>query len=326
MAVKRNALLLFCKPPVPGQVKTRLTRERGGNLTSEQAAEFFRRSLLDITDLALLCLEELTVVAAGRQSYDLVISTTAEQSIHLLEQMFAEDAQTLIEDPQLPAGATESPPVSAKEQPASTEKPPVSAEDPQVPVEKPPASKHLRFIVDKGASFDDHFDDAFAQLFARGYGTVVAIGGDMPTLPRAHIIDAFCWLNQLAAGNGEGQAFVMAPCQQSGVSLVGQTAQTPINSQGVYYNLSGLPALDAYAQKLEEGNIPCAYLAPVSDVDEDHDLAHCISCLNAIAAAYVWQTGLFLPSRVLEWVDNLGLKANAPPNENHDPRQNIDIS
>lgn len=280
MTLKKSALLLFCKAPVPGVVKTRLTKERGGNLTPQQAAEFFRCSLLDTADLVHICLDEMRAASAGRCEYDFVISTTSEDGIALLKEVFAKDGDTACD---------------------------------------------MRFIIDKGASFDDHFDDAFAQLFADGYDAVVAIGGDMPTLPMSHLTEAFGWLQRLASADAMGRAFVMAPCQQSGVSLVGQTAATPIDSQGVYYNLSGLPSLDAYAQKLDDSNIPCAYLPPVSDVDEDHDLAHCISCLNAIAAAHVWQSGLFLPARVLEWVDRCGLKASAPPNENHDPRDMIDV-
>ena len=38
---KKYAILIFSKPPIPGLVKTRLTIERGGGFTLEQAAEFF---------------------------------------------------------------------------------------------------------------------------------------------------------------------------------------------------------------------------------------------------------------------------------------------
>jgi hypothetical protein len=100
--------------------------------------------------------------------------------------------------------------------------------------------------------------------------------------------------------------------------------KVPFDSGGAYYNLSGLPALDAYSAKLADCNIPNAYLAPVSDVDGDNDLAHCISCLNAIAEAQEWQEDLYLARRVLEWIDINNLIACAPPNDEHDPRQYID--
>lgn len=39
---KKYAILIFSKPPIPGLVKTRLTVERGGGFTQEQAAQFFK--------------------------------------------------------------------------------------------------------------------------------------------------------------------------------------------------------------------------------------------------------------------------------------------
>ena len=67
MAEKKQALLVFSKPPVPGMVKTRLTVKHGGFLTDEQAAEFFRRSLYDVSEACMHALYELQAAndAAG---------------------------------------------------------------------------------------------------------------------------------------------------------------------------------------------------------------------------------------------------------------------
>lgn len=292
MNTSKNALLLFSKPPIAGLVKTRLTIGRGGNLTEEEAAEFFRCSLLDVAELAMICLDDLEYIneeerragdEAGEEvpyrSYDFFISTISREAVTLLQEVFAKD------------GAGERP---------------------------------INYLVDSGASFDEHFDDAFRQLFDKDYDNVVAIGADLPLLPREHIINSFQWLDHLATLSEDGSAFVQAPCQQSGVSLVGMTRTTPMTAGGVYYNMTGLPALDAYTDKLRQIDIPNAFLNPVSDVDSDADLAHAISCLNAVAEASRYQTELFLARRVLEWVDNMGLVVSAPPNEEHDPRNNID--
>ena len=59
MAEKKQALLLFSKPPVPGMVKTRLTTEHDGFLSPAQAADFFKRSLYDVSELAMHALMEL---------------------------------------------------------------------------------------------------------------------------------------------------------------------------------------------------------------------------------------------------------------------------
>lgn len=290
MTVSKNALVLFCKPPLPGLVKTRLTEERGGNLTNDEAAAFFRCSLLDITELSMIAFDDLEALNAQERSakaeapqreYDFFVSTINDEAIQFLKEMYAQDGEW---------------------------------------------PREIHYIVDKGSSFDKHFDDAFNQIYARGYDNVVAIGGDMPLLPRGHVIDSFCWLDYLAALSSEGYAFVQAPCQQSGVSIVGKSKNTPISAEGVYYNLTGLPALDAYTNVLKTVDIPNVFLSPVSDVDSDEDLAHAISCLNAVAEASLYQTDIFLARRVLEWVDAMGLQVTAPPNDNHDPRQYIDVS
>lgn len=78
---KKYAILIFSKPPIPGLVKTRLTIERGGGFTQEQAAQFFKRSLWDVTELAMWCMDDLEALnreereadpSAPERSYDLL--------------------------------------------------------------------------------------------------------------------------------------------------------------------------------------------------------------------------------------------------------------
>ena len=284
---KKYAILIFSKPPIPGLVKTRLTRERGGIFTQEQAAQFFKRSLWDVTELAMWCMDDLEALnrqemesnpGSPKRSYDLFISTTPASNVELMKQTIEEIGQW---------------------------------------------PREIIYMADKGATFDDHFDMAFQEIFDQGYEAIVSIGADIPTLPRSHVTQAFQWLiyfNEVLGTPG----FVQAPCQQSGVSLVAQTKGTPITAQGVYYNRTGLPALDAYTDKLNEVDIPNMFLDPVSDVDNDNDLAHAISCLNAVAVASLYNPSLYVARRVLEWVDKKGLVVVAPPNDEHDPRQYLD--
>ena len=285
MTTKEHALLIFSKPPIPGMVKTRLTRERGGILTNEQAAEFFRRSLYDVSELCMHALIELQRENDARLAadpdadavtYDFFVSTTPADNVEAMRETY--DAIG-------------------------------------------PWPMEVHYLTDAGATFDDHFDDAFSQLFALGYESVVSVGGDIPTLPKSHITQAFQWLDYFQSLGTPG--FVQAPCQECGTSLVGWSANTPMDNQGVYYNTCGRAALDAYVEKLKETGAPSAYLMPVADVDEGGDLAHAISCLRAIEEASPAQ-GLFVPQRVIDWIDFMGFKVTTPPNENHDPRQYID--
>ena len=286
MAEKKQALLLFSKPPVPGMVKTRLTTEHDGFLSPAQAADFFKRSLYDVSELAMHALMELQMendaaVAADpsvdKVTYDFFVSTTPAENVELMKETY--DAIG-------------------------------------------PWPMEIHYMTDKGATFDDHFDDAFKQIFALGYESIVSVGGDIPTMPKSHITQAFEWLDYFQSIGKPG--FVQAPCQECGTSLVGFSHNTPMDHQGVYYNLDGRPALDGYMEKLEERDVPSAFLSPVADIDEKTDLAHAISCMRAIKQAAEYQTDLFVPQRVLDWVDYMGIQVITPPNDEHDPRQYID--
>jgi len=271
-------------------VKTRLTKDRGGNLTSEEAAEFYRCCLLDTADLAMLALSDLDDQnlreraddpSAPLRIYDFFISTTPEDSLDRMRAIFATEDTW---------------------------------------------DRPISYLCDHGASFDGHFNDAFQQLFDQGYDTVVVIGGDQPTMTREHISEAFQWLDYFARTHEQGYGFVQAPCQESGVSLVGRTRSTPVFAEGVFYNMTGRPAIDGYVEMLQQYKIPNALLHSIADVDNDSDLAHTISCVNAMAEASLYQTGLFVPLRVLEWIERMGLQASSPPNEDRDPREHIDVA
>lgn len=186
-----------------------------------------------------------------------------------------------------------------------------------------PDSVPIIFINDRGSNFNEHFDDAFRQLFDLSYKSVVAIGGDAPTMPVSHIVQAFQWLERFDMLSDRG-GLVQAPCQACGVSLVGYTAATPMDSQGVYYNQDGIPALDAYIAKAAEKGIPVAALEPVSDVDDTSDLAHTISLLRAMAYSNKYQPGLFMAKRTLQWIDQSMISVCTPPNIAYDPRDSID--
>lgn len=284
MSAKKHAFLLFTKAPAPGVTKTRLTVARGGIFTPEEAADFYRASLLDVAELGFQALAELNQVArAGANGdtpdrYDFVVSCSPEADQAILEALFAENG---------------------------------------------PWPAPMLFINDHGKTFDEHFDNAFQQLFTQGYHSVVSIGGDLPSMPVSHIVQAFQWLEYYDSYSQQG-GFVQAPCQECGVSLVGYTSKTPMDSIGVFYNLDGVPALDAYIAKAAERSVPVANLTPVADVDDTRDLAHTISLLKATAYSIHCQPGLFLARRTLDWIHRTGVVISTPPNAEHDPRERID--
>ena len=286
MAERKQALLIFTKPPLPGVVKTRMTTEYGGFLNMVQAAEFYRRCFYDVCEMSMHALIELqrendAAVAADpsvdKITYDFVVSTTPAESVPKVQELFDKIG---------------------------------------------PWPMEIHYLSDTGSTFDEHFNDAFSQLFAQGYEHIVSIGGDVPTMPKSHLKQGFKWLDYFHAIGKPG--FVVAPCQECGTSLVGYSFDTPIDHDGVYYNMDGRPALDGYVEKLQAADIPSAYFEPVADVDEVTDLAHAISCMKAIREAAKYQTDLFVPHRTLQWVEGMGITVSTPPNDNHDPRDYLD--
>lgn len=286
MAKRKQALLVFSKPPIPGMVKTRLTEANGGFLTPQQAADFFKLCLYDVCEASMIALGELqakkdAIHAEDPDSdefeYDFFISTTPSDNLPIMKETF--DAIG-------------------------------------------PWAMDIHYITDSGSTFDEHFDDAFKQIFDMGYESIVSVGGDIPTMPKSHVTQAFEWLEYFKDLGTPG--FVVAPCQECGTSLVGFSYDTPMDHQGVYYNLDGTPALDAYMAKVDDKEIPVAYFAPIPDIDDKLDLAHAVSCLYAIEKAGRYQPDIFIPRRVLAWIRLMGIQVSTPPNDEHDPRQYID--
>ena len=285
MAEKKVALLIFSKPPLVGLVKTRMTTEYGGFLTMEQAAQFYKCCFYDVCEMGMQALQEL------QQANDELVAADPEAD-KITYDFFCSTT-----------------PASSLEQVKELFK-----RSDIWPME-------VNFIVDKGKSFDEHFNDAYQQIFALGYEHIVAIGGDVPTMPKSHIIQSFQWLDYFQSIGKPG--FVYAPCQECGTSLVGFSHNTVMDHTGVYYNMEGRPALDGYMEKLQEAGVPSAYFDPVADVDEVTDLGHAISCMKAIRLAAQYQP-LFVPRRTLAWVELMGITVSTPPNENHDPRDMLD--
>lgn len=286
MTERKNALLIFSKYPTPGKVKTRLTTKHGGFLTEEEAAHFFKMCLFDVCEGSMHALMSLQAES------DAEVAANPD-AIHDTYDFFISTT---------PAANVE----AMKEMFEQVGGWPMP----------------IHYITDSGATFDEHFNDAFAQLFAMGYENIVSVGGDIPTMPKSHLTQSYQWLHYFQKKGTPG--FVCAPCQECGTSLVGYSYNTPIDHTGIYYNLDGRPALDGYVEKLQDNEIPSAYFSPVADIDERTDLAHAISCMKAIRLAAKTQPDLFTPRRTLAWCALKGIQVSTPPNEEHDPRQYID--
>ena len=182
--------------------------------------------------------------------------------------------------------------------------------------------RELVLIADEGASFDEHYNHAFAQAWERGADAVLSMGADMPALTTADVIGGFEALHRLDGVPGGG--IVLAPDQEMGVSIVGWTRATAFDHAGVFYNQEGLTVLPAYIAKARERNLPALYLPAVPDVDTMADLMHNVTLVEALnyCAAFDGNTP---PWRTADALAQMGWsEVRVPPNDLHDPREEID--
>ena len=313
MRERLNTLLLFSKPPIPGLVKTRLTRLKDGVFEPEVASTLYHCMLFDVVEICMAAmaklgatgeavakraaeydlpnLGELSHSAEGSQSsgpsrsdesildrYELVISTTPAERLEEMRAAFGD--------------------LSAWPRP-------------------------IVFRTDAGASFDEHYNDAFAQAWAGGSDCILSMGADMPALTEADVIRGFEALHELESEPEGG--LVISPDQAMGVSIIGWPRKTDFDHTGVFYNPTGLTVLPAYIAKARERGLPVRYLPAVPDIDTMGDLMHNVTLVEALMYTAPFDDNT-PPSRTAKALKEMGWdKIVVPPNELRDPREEIDV-
>lgn len=281
--IRKNALLLFSKPPIAGLVKTRLTVLKDGIFEPEVASGLYHCMLFDVAEIccdALAQLEERQAASEGIvDEYELIISTTPQKNVEVMQRIFDESGQW---------------------------------------------PRNISIICDEGASFDEHYNHAFEQVFAMGFDTILSMGADMPALPRAVVVEGFEKLHALCDVPGGG--IVISPDQEMGVSIIGWTRETAMSHDGVFYNKDGKTVLPAYIDKAAELGLPALYLPAVVDVDTMGDLFHNITLVQAIEYCAKFDD-LSVPWRTAQALRDMGYSdVRVPPNDLHDPREEIDTA
>jgi rSAM/selenodomain-associated transferase 1 len=73
------------------------------------------------------------------------------------------------------------------------------------------------FLAQRGATLGERMRNGASDLVARGFGRVVLVGADLPTLPAAYIVDALERLRRPL------EALVLGPAEDGGYYLIGLT-------------------------------------------------------------------------------------------------------
>ena len=288
--MRKNTVLLFSKVPEVGLVKTRLSILKDGMFPPETAAHLYHCMLFDVVEIICAALHEL-------------------------------------EGQQMPWGAT------AEHESAS------GAEEYELVISTTPAAnvpimeklfadagtwpRDIVFIADEGASFDEHYNHAFAQCWERGADCILSMGADMPALTVNDIRYGFEQLHRLSDMPKGG--IVLAPDQEMGVSVVGWTRNTAFDHTGVYYNEEGLTVLPAYIAKARTAGLPALWLPPIPDIDTMQDFFHNVTLVHALNYCAGFELNC-PPWRTAEAFADLGFsEIRVAPNDLRDPREHIDV-
>ena len=279
----KNTLLLFSKLPEVGLVKTRLTTLKDGVFAPEVASALYHCMLFDVVEICCAAMSELESRATDA---DKDASEEYELVISTAPASNVDKMRALFED----AGTWPRP---------------------------------LIFRADRGASFDEHYNDAFRQCWEAGSDCILSMGADMPALTVQDVVRGFEALHELQSASRGG--LVMAPDQEMGVSIIGWTRATDFDHSGVFYNQEGLTVLPAYIAKARSLELPVVYLPPVPDVDTMQDLMHNITLVEALNYTAPF-SGNTPPYRTAHALDEMGWsEVRVMPNGLLDPRGHIDV-
>lgn len=291
MEVRKNVVLLFSKVPEPGKVKTRLSVLKDGIFDPEAASALYHCMLFDVVEI---CMSAMAKLEADRADS---ASSNAKPSN---DQPDMQDEYELV--------------ISTAPQSNLDAMKKLFADAGSWP-------RPITFIADKGSSFDEHYNDAFDQVWAMGADRILSMGCDMPALTEDDIIRGFDALRSLDGSQG----IVLAPDQEMGVSMIGWNRSTDFDHTGVFYNQEGLTVLPAYIAKARNAGLPAIYLPPIPDVDTMADLAHNITLVEALNYCEPFK-GCIPPYRTQRAFEEMGItEIRVPPNDLMDPRDSIDV-
>lgn len=272
----RKAIIVFTKVPRVGDIKTRLTTEKGGILTPEEARDFYEAFLLDVIDACIaadsgdvwICHDQ-----AGDRAYldSLLNGLNNPAAIHGI---FPDQGGTFDQCIQFAAD----------------------------------------YILENGN--EDRRADALLLIGGDLPGIQPAyIRGAFAKMEKlAASPEGMRVARKPDSAPSLGAAIVEGSCQEGGFSIVGFTCTTPFDFMGVFYNQGGATALDMLVQKAADQQIPFGVIQNIPDVDMPVDLASVIPELGALKLAARYDDTLMPARRTLAILEEMGIVASTAIN------------
>ena len=134
-------------------------------------------------------------------------------------------------------------------------------------------SMSINLFTQKGKDLGERMLNAFSARFSEGYGQVVIIGSDSPSLPLAYIVRAF----------SSERDVVLGPSADGGYYLIGMRGKLINLFEGIAWGENTV--LEETCRKLKESGASLELLPIWYDVDRSDDLRFLKTHLELLAEA-----------------------------------------
>jgi rSAM/selenodomain-associated transferase 1 len=115
----------------------------------------------------------------------------------------------------------------------------------------------IELMPQSDGDLGSRMNNAFKDLFARGYESAIIVGADLPTLPLSHLSAAFSALGR--------KSVVLGPCPDGGYYLIGLSAPRPELFEGIAWSTN--QALGQTMARINRLGLEMRRLTPWYDVD-----------------------------------------------------------
>lgn len=270
----RNAIVVFTKVPRAGETKTRLTTDRGGIFTPDEAKEFYEACLLDVIDNCVAsgcCDVYICYNQAGDGNYlkHLVETISEPQSV---KEIFPDEGGSFDQAMQYAADYI---------------------------LMNGSAARRADNILIVGGDMPCLQPVTIQETVKK----LEKLASSHRALECAQPCDG--------RKSNIGAAIVESADQAGGFNIIGYTCTTPFNFDGVFYNHQGITVLDMVVQKVIDRNIPISMVEMVPDIDIPEDLGGLIPVMNTLQLAERYDTSLVSPKRTIKFLQDMGIECAA---------------
>lgn len=275
----KTAIIVFTKVPKSGDIKTRLTIEKGGILTPDEAREVYEACLLDVINDCIQANCGDVYICYNRTGVRANLTGLLKDNFdsQAFKDVFPDEGGTFDQCMQFAADY-----ILKKGQPDRL------------------ADAVILVGGDLPSLQPYVLQDAVAKLTALSSSPAGKKAAVPVADPEAKM----------------GAALVESSCQEGGFSIIGLTCTTPFDFDQVFYNKDGVTALDMVVSKAAARDIPLGVLEMVPDLDIMVDLASAIPMIKALQLAQKYDARIVAPQRALEKiVTEFGIEASAAPPE-----------